>query len=101
MFVREYLQNCVSMKTSVETINLLKLILNGHNSERTRLIQEFQEFVWNDDNSCELLSGLAYDLEFYEPNEEWRNEDPCYYGEERLEHEIKVVLQKLEEQRLE
>lgn len=64
---------------------------------RERLIFEFQELIWNDENANEILSGLAYDLDFYEPNEELRKEDPSYYGDDRLE-EVKSAIQKLQEQ---
>jgi len=62
---------------------------------RKNLIKEFQNQVWNDENANEILSILAYDLDFYEPDERLRFEDSCYYGEERLEQEIKMALQKL------
>lgn len=67
---------------------------------RKQLISEFQELIWNDENANEVLSELAYDLDFYEPNEKWRNEDQSYYGDEQLEEEITIVLQKLKEQSL-
>ncbi|MEO6284935.1 MAG: hypothetical protein ABIN80_15475 [Dyadobacter sp.] len=72
---------------------LNKILEDKHN--RINLIKQFQEFVWNDDIANEVLSDLAYDLDFYEPNEEWRKEDPSYYGDERLEEEIKSTIQKL------
>jgi hypothetical protein len=43
----------------------------------------------------EMLSALAYDLDFYEPDEALRKQEPSYYGDERLEAEIKSVLRKL------
>ncbi|HNK91341.1 MAG: hypothetical protein K1X26_12150 [Chitinophagales bacterium] len=78
-------------------MEILEKILTDK-ANRKQLICEFQELVWNDENASEILSELAYDLDFYEPNEEWRKEDPSYYGEERLEQEIKTVIQKLQEQ---
>lgn len=78
-------------------MEILEKILTDK-ANRKLLICEFQELVWNDENASELLSELAYDLDFYEPNEEWRKEDPSYYGEERLEQEIITVIQKLQEQ---
>jgi hypothetical protein len=67
---------------------------------RKQLISEFQELIWNDENANELLSELAYDLDFYEPNEEWRKEDSGYYGDEKLENEIKSAIQKLKTQNI-
>lgn len=65
---------------------------------RKRLISEFQKLVWGDPNSNEILSELAYDLDFYEPDEALRREDSSYYGDERLEEEIKSTLQRLKNQ---
>ncbi|MBK6730818.1 MAG: hypothetical protein IPG60_07590 [Bacteroidetes bacterium] len=65
---------------------------------RKQHICEFQELVWNDENTNEILSELAYDLDFYEPNDELRKEDSSYYGDDRLEEEIRTAIQKLEAQ---
>jgi hypothetical protein len=91
------------MKTNIELIQLLQTILEVQHPIRAKLIKEFQDEVWNDEsildeNMNEFLSELTYDLDFYEPNEQWRNEAPSYYGEERLEAEIKSAIQKLQEQ---
>lgn len=51
----------------------------------------------NNEESNEVLRGLAYDLDFYEANEVLRKEDPSYYDDERLEEEIKLAIQKLKE----
>jgi len=75
-------------------MEMLEKILND-NLNRKQLISEFQELIWNDENPNEMLSKLAYDLDFYEPNHEWRKEDLSYYGDERLEKEIKLVIEKL------
>ena len=75
-------------------MEILKRILK-EKENRKQLIQEFQKLIWSDEKASEELSELAYDLDFYEPNEEFRKEDPSYYGDERLEEEIKLVLQKL------
>lgn len=47
--------------------------------DRKQLISEFQELIWSDENANAILSGLAYDLDFYEPKEELRKEAPNYY----------------------
>ncbi len=83
-------------------MEILRNILSDKDKRGT-LIEEFQEKVWNgagystDERVNEILSELAYDLDFYEPKEEWRKEDSSYYGEERLRQEIHSALQKLEE----
>jgi len=66
--------------------------------KRKRLIKEFQELIWSDENSNEILSELAYDLDFYEPNEKYQKENSSYYGDNKLEEEIRSVIQKLQEQ---
>lgn len=82
-------------------IELIKKILYDK-TRRKEFINEFQELVWNekckhiDENINEIVSELAYDLDFYEPNETFRNQDSSFYGDERLEEEIQNTLKKLE-----
>ena len=78
-------------------MEILKKILSDK-TNRKKLISEFQELVWNDKNSNKILEELAYDLDFYEQDEHLRKEDPSYYGDERLDKEIKSAIQKLENQ---
>lgn len=78
-------------------MEILEQILENKQNRRT-LIKEFQELIWNDENANEILSELAYDLDFYEPNEEWRKESLSYYGDDRLEEVVKTVIQRLQEQ---
>lgn len=82
-------------------IEKLKQIIASDGVERKKLIEEFQEKIWNDESNpdnpaSEILSELAYDLDFYEPNEKLRSEDFSYYGDERLREEITSALRKLE-----
>lgn len=77
-------------------MEILEKILTDK-ANRKKLISEFQELIWTTENATELLADLAYDLDFYEPNEGWRKEDPNYYGDERLEEEIKSVITRLKE----
>ncbi len=91
------------MKSNVELIQFLQVILETEHPIRQKLIKQFQDEVWNDESIQdetlnEILSELAYDLDFYEPNEEWKKEDPSYYGDDRLEVVIKTAIQKLQEQ---
>lgn len=91
------------MKTINDIIEHLNKILLEKETARMELIKFFQNEIWDDESIQdeklnEILSGLAYDLDFYEPNEEWRKEDPSYYGNDRLEEEIKKAIQKLQEQ---
>ncbi|WP_126972914.1 hypothetical protein [Gynurincola endophyticus] len=89
------------MKSTIEIIESLHKIILEREPIRMELIKSFQNKVWEDESIKdetlnEILSGLAYDLDFYEPNEDWRNEDPSYYGDDRLEKEIRIAIQKLQ-----
>jgi hypothetical protein len=75
-------------------IEILNKILSDI-PNRKKNINEFQHIVWDDENCDELYADLALDLDFYEPDEKLRKEDPSYYGDERLEKEIRSVLEKL------
>ena len=61
---------------------------------RRKNIEKFQKLIWDDniegisEMEFEILGDLAYDLDFYVENPEWRKEDQSYYGDERLEIEI-------------
>lgn len=80
-------------------MEILYRIINEKNN-RELLIKEFQENIWDTDPNLndieyELLSTLAYDLDFYEPNEIFRNEDSSYFGDEKLEELINEALEKI------
>ena len=88
------------MKSIIEITENLNQILKAKEPVRIELVKSFQNEVWNDefmeDKLYEILSELAYDLDFYEPNEEWRKEDISYYGNQRLEELIKIGISKIE-----
>lgn len=82
-------------------IDKLNQILSSEGSERKKLVKEFQEQIWDErtnlDNPVfDILSELAYDLDFYEPDENLRSEDGSYYSDDKLEVEIASALKKLE-----
>jgi hypothetical protein len=62
---------------------------------RQKLISEFQEMVWSSEVNNELLSQLAYDLDFYEPDDVLRDEDRSFYGDIELEVLLKEFLEKM------
>lgn len=83
--------------------DLLTKALNSSDKERQNNIKQFQNIVWNDTSIKDellndLLTDIAYLLDFYEPNEELRKEDPSYYDDNRLEEEVKLAIQKLHKQ---
>jgi hypothetical protein len=76
-------------------MQILKKILTDK-LHRKQLVKEFQQQIWNGTISHEILSELAYDLDFYEPNEALRKESLSYYDDVELEKLINNTLQKLE-----
>jgi hypothetical protein len=78
-------------------MEILKKILDDK-LNRKRYIFEFQELIWNDENANEILSELAFDLDFYEPDDELRKEDPSYYGDDKLVEVLKSAMQKYQKQ---
>ena len=72
-------------------------------SDRRKLINEFQTIVWDRQGDEEpeykeewtILRDLANDLDYYEPDPVLRSADPAYYGDARLEDEIKSTLAKV------
>ena len=83
-------------------ILLEKILIDRENRED--LINYFQNKIFNinlnkdpnfNKDKFEILNELAYDLDFYEHNPELRKEDPSYYGEDRLNVEIKKALIKI------
>ncbi len=84
-----------------EIIYFLKQILTEKESEKKAHIIAFQKGVFNneyfkDERLNEILNELAYDLDFYEPNDEWREEDVSFYSEPRLRELINEGIKKIE-----
>jgi hypothetical protein len=83
-----------------ELIELLERAI-ADRTLRVRLVKQFQKRVWdsNDLDSephiARVLRDLAFDLDFFEPDEKERADDPALYGEDRLEEEIRSALLKL------
>ncbi|MBN9400201.1 MAG: hypothetical protein J0I17_08505 ['Candidatus Kapabacteria' thiocyanatum] len=79
-------------------ISILRAILEDK-AQRTELIKQFQNEIWDRNGEgpyFEILSTLAIDLDYYEPDEQMRREDPSFYGDDRLEQEIIQALKALE-----
>ena len=85
-------------------INILHDILNS-DSNKSELINKFQEEIWDigDEEELgsilEILRDLAQDLDYYVPDPIIRNESISYYGDDKLEEEIKLALEKIEKLR--
>jgi hypothetical protein len=82
-------------------IEQLKLLVNRP-TELPAGIPKVQQEIWDGkegmehDPQCEILCDLAYDLNYYQPNERVRSQDKSLYGEERALSEIREALAKLE-----
>jgi len=82
--------------------DLLIKALSSNGEERVSYIQKIQNTIWDDEtvqdeSANDFLTDIAYILDFYEPNKEWRKEAPNYYGDEELEQELKSAIAKLKE----
>lgn len=82
-------------------MELLERILSSEKNERQELIFEFQKIYLNenlysiDEREFEILSELAFDLDFYEPDMNVRKQDPSYYGDDQLEMEVLEAIEKI------
>jgi hypothetical protein len=80
-------------------MEILKQILTSK-SNRKQLINEFQNQVWNEhlnisEPILNVLSELAYDLDYYEPDDVLRSQYDSYFGNDKLEQEIQIALNKI------
>ena len=87
------------MKTIDELVGLLQEALQQPDG-LAQNIRQFQDDVWHrsaaEDNAMwDVLADLAYDLEYFVPDETMRQEDPSYYGPDRAVREIRDALEKL------
>lgn len=74
-----------------QIIYLIEKILNNK-STRLNNIKLLQEIIWDSDLSSSVLSELAYDLDFYEPNLDFKKEDTNYYGDDELEEMLNRIM---------
>ena len=76
-------------------------------STRLERIQQFQSAVFESDAAAfglsdhewDVLTQLAQDLDYYEPNHQHRNESTLFYGDERVVREIQDALAKVRSRR--
>ncbi|NVK52545.1 MAG: hypothetical protein HWD85_06390 [Flavobacteriaceae bacterium] len=81
--------------------NILENILLENDTKKIDHISEFQNLVWNDDTINDkilndLLTSIAYDLDFYQPNQIKRKESNSYYDNVDLHNLIKKSLIEME-----
>lgn len=82
------------MKSVAEVIHVLGEILESGGTARLELIQYFQSEAWADDSDIDesiddVVFEIAYDMDFYQPNEQWRKEALSLYGDDRLDEMLK------------
>lgn len=83
-------------------LNKIALLLSNiikRDRNREDDIKRFQNLVWeteeplsDDVELSEKLEELAYDLDYYEHNEDVRSEDASLYDQKRLDDEVLDVL---------
>ena len=84
-----------------EVKKLLAKIQRSHGEERTATMGVLQDLIWNEeefDNETlqEVLSDLAYNLNFYESESRDRDESLGYYGDQHLAEVIKAANERLD-----
>jgi len=89
------------MKSDSEIVEALKVILTKQGSDKLEYIMSFQKEVFNnetviDENLDDVLSDLAYDLDFYEPNDERRKRNSSLRSEQYIDELIGEAIEKIE-----
>lgn len=106
--IKKYFQDTLKSKQPSELMiickdelnTLLEKILESVEPKRKELIKKFQELLWKEEingiteEEVNIYNTLAYDLDFYEPNEEWSKEDCAYYDEKKL---VIIMIKALEQ----
>lgn len=91
------------MASIAEVVESLRDILRATGSEREELVSRVQKVILNDtdlvlDAEAEgILVDLAVNMDYYEPNPEWRRHDPSYFDDARLEEYVKVGIRDIEQ----
>jgi hypothetical protein len=91
-----------NIKSLSDLVGLLQHALLSP-AERIAAIKAFQNYVFESatpvpgasTEQWRILNDLAFDLDYYEPDPQDRQEDLTFYGEQRVEVEIKEALEKL------
>jgi len=88
------------MKTN-EITQMLRNILQFDGKARAEAIKNFQNAIWEPTPETDsqpwydIANDLALDIDYYEPNPEWRRECFSFYGDEKLEEIINTALRDL------
>jgi hypothetical protein len=93
--------------TKIEQIkDLLYKVQRTYAHEQAEYIRELQNKIWDETNDLnddlqEILSDLAYNLNFYERDERYRDEDLGYYGDDKLSRIVDEAINKIETLKIE
>ena len=84
-----------------DTKILLDKILRTYAGERSIAITELQDKIWDekgvqDEEVMSMLTDLASDLNFYEPEERDRDESLGYYDDEKLNILVDKAIEKID-----
>ena len=84
-----------------DTKILLDKILRTYAGERSIAIRELQDKIWDekgvqDEEVMSMLTDLASDLNFYEPEERDRDESLGYYDDEKLNILVNKAIEKID-----
>ena len=84
-----------------EVVSLLHKIERSYSSERSKLIGELQDKIWDEPElqkeELYFLQDLAGDLNFYEPVEKDRDVASGYFDDGRLSELTRIALKKIED----
>jgi hypothetical protein len=90
-----------------DALNLLERLSRSAELEPA-LVRELQERIWNTKppsgqtgRILEILSELAYDLDFWEPDPVKRREDPSFFDDSRARAQIQRAIEQLREEGME
>jgi hypothetical protein len=91
------------MDTLEKILELLAKALRDPSSRKEAVDEILRYYLENEllikrsvpEDAYETLDDLAYDLNYFVADPARRAEDPSYYGDERLEQEIRTALQRL------
>lgn len=91
------------MTEHLEILSLLERLSQSAELDPA-LVRELQERIWNLKPSGEpgkiqeILSELAYDLDFWEPDPVKRREDPSFFDDSRARAEVQRAIELLRDQ---
>lgn len=91
------------MAEHLEILNLLERLSQSAELDPA-LVRELQERIWKvkpsgePEKTLEVLSELAYDLDFWEPDPVKRREDPSFFDDSGARAEIQRAIERLREE---